>query len=75
MKELVWVGSSLQDLKAFPDEVKRTMGMLFTWPRPVESTLTLNPSRASPVLGCLRLSRTSTAIRIARSTPYDSVMP
>ncbi len=26
MKELVWVGSSLQDLKAFPDEVKRTMG-------------------------------------------------
>lgn len=25
-KEVVWVGSSLQDLKSFPDTVKQTMG-------------------------------------------------
>jgi phage-related protein len=26
MRQLIWVGSSLEDLRAFPDEVKRTMG-------------------------------------------------
>ena len=26
MKPLIWVGSSLEDLRAFPDEVKRVMG-------------------------------------------------
>src|SRR5438093_4474923 len=26
MRELVWVGSSLDDLRAFPDDVKRAMG-------------------------------------------------
>src|SRR3712207_5665530 len=26
MRQLVWVGSSLNDLRVFPDEVKRTMG-------------------------------------------------
>jgi phage-related protein len=26
MKPLIWVGSSLEDLRAFPDEVKRVLG-------------------------------------------------
>lgn len=26
MRPLIWVGSSLEDLQAFPDEVKRVMG-------------------------------------------------
>lgn len=26
MRQLVWIGSSLDDLKAFPDDVKRVMG-------------------------------------------------
>ncbi len=26
MKRLIWVGSSLEDLRSFPDEVKRTVG-------------------------------------------------
>ncbi len=26
MRQLIWIGSSLEDLRAFPDEVKRTMG-------------------------------------------------
>jgi phage-related protein len=26
MRQLIWVGSSLEDLRVFPDEVKRTMG-------------------------------------------------
>jgi phage-related protein len=26
MRRLIWIGSSLEDLRAFPDEVKRTIG-------------------------------------------------
>ncbi|EDZ95291.1 conserved hypothetical protein [Limnospira maxima CS-328] len=57
LKPVEWVGSSLEDLKEFPEEVRQVLVMRYIWLNVVKSTRLRNHSKALRGLGCLKLSK------------------
>jgi phage-related protein len=53
LKPLVWVGTSLEDLKAFPDEVRRIMGYALCLAQAGQKHLDAKPLKGSGGAGVL----------------------
>ena len=72
-KPTIWIGSSRDDLKAFPDEVRRVMGFAINDAQNGDEHPRAKALKVSAVEACLRSWTMKMATLTGPSIPYASL--